>query len=51
MVWAIVVGLGFLWALGVGSTYAFGGFIHILIAAAIMLAAYRVIQSRRERTS
>ena len=49
MVWAIVIVLAVLWALGVDSSYAFGGFIHVLIAAAIMLAAYRIIQSRQVR--
>jgi hypothetical protein len=49
MVWAVVIVLAGLWALGVGSSYAFGGFIHVLIAAAILLAAYRIIQSRQER--
>jgi hypothetical protein len=46
MIWAIVIVLGALWVLGVGSSYAFGGSIHVLIATAILLAGFRFLQGR-----
>ena len=49
MIWAVAIVLGLLWVLGVGSSHAFGGFIHVLIIAALLLGAFRFIQSRRER--
>jgi hypothetical protein len=35
-----------LWALGLVSSYTMGGFIHILLVAAIVIVVIRVIQAR-----
>jgi hypothetical protein len=36
-----------LWALGLVSSYTLGGFIHILLVAAIVVILIRVVQGRR----
>jgi len=36
-----------LWALGLVSSYTMGGFIHILLVAAIVIVVIRVIQGQR----
>ncbi len=36
-----------LWALGLITSYSLGGFIHILLAVAIVVVLVRVIQGRR----
>ena len=36
-----------LWALGLVSAYTMGGFIHLLLVAAIIVLLIRVIQGRR----
>jgi Family of unknown function (DUF5670) len=36
-----------LWALGLVSSYTMGGFIHILLVAAVVLVLVNVIQGRR----
>jgi hypothetical protein len=35
-----------LWALGLVTSYTMGGFVHILLVAAIVLVAVRLIQGR-----
>jgi hypothetical protein len=47
MLWTIAVVLLILWALGLVTSYTLGGFIHILIVAAVILVLVRVIQGRR----
>ena len=47
MLWTIAVILLVLWALGLVSSYTIGGFIHILLVAAIILVLILVIQGRR----
>ncbi len=47
MLWTIALILLVLWALGLVSSYTLGGFIHILLVAAIVLVIVRVIQGRR----
>jgi hypothetical protein len=47
MLWTIALILLVLWALGLVSSYTLGGFIHILLVAAIVLVLVRVIQGRR----
>ncbi len=47
MLWTIAVVLGILWLLGLVSSYTMGGFIHILLALAIITVLIRVIQGRR----
>jgi hypothetical protein len=45
--WTIAVILVVLWALGLVSSYTMGGFIHILLVAAVVVVLVRVIQGRR----
>jgi hypothetical protein len=47
MLWTIAVLLLILWALGLVTSYTLGGFIHILIVAAVVLVLVRLIQGRR----
>jgi hypothetical protein len=42
----LVVVLLVLWLLGLGTSYTLGGFIHILLAVAIIAVLLRVIQGR-----
>lgn len=46
MLWTIAVVLLVLWGLGMVSSYTVGGFIHILLAAAVIVVLLRVIQGR-----
>jgi hypothetical protein len=47
MLWTIAVILFVLWAVGLVSSYTMGGFIHLLLLAALVVVAIRVIQGRR----
>jgi hypothetical protein len=47
MLYTIALVLLVLWALGLVTSYTVGGFIHILLVAAIVLVLVRVIQGRR----
>jgi len=47
MLWTIAIILLVLWALGLVTSYTMGGFIHILIVAAVILVLVRLIQGRR----
>ena len=47
MLWTIALVLLILWALGLVSSFTMGGFVHILLVAAIVLVLVRVIQGRR----
>jgi len=47
MLWTIFVILLVLWLLGVVSAYTLGGFIHVLLVVAIVLALVQLIQGRR----
>jgi hypothetical protein len=46
MLWTIAVIMLVLWVLGLVSSYTLGGFIHVLLVAAIVLVAVRLIQGR-----
>jgi hypothetical protein len=46
MLWTIAVILLVLWALGLVSSATMGGFIHILLVAALILVLVRLIQGR-----
>lgn len=46
MLWTIFVVLMILWLLGLVSSYTLGGFIHILLIAAIAIVVIRLIQGR-----
>ena len=47
MLWTIAVSLVILWLLGVVSSYTIGGFIHILLALAIIVVLLRIISGRK----
>ena len=46
MLVAIAVLLLILWALGLGTSYMLGGFIHILLVVAIIMILIRLIQGK-----
>lgn len=47
MLTIIAIVLFVLWLLGLVTSYTLGGFIHILLVAAIIIILLRVIQGRR----
>ena len=47
MLWTIAVILLVLWAVGLVSSYTVGGFIHVLLALALISLLIGVIQHRR----
>jgi hypothetical protein len=47
MLWTIVGVLLVLWLLGLMSSYAMGGLIHILLVAAVVIVAVRLLSGRR----
>jgi hypothetical protein len=47
MLWTIAVILLVLWALGLVTSYTLGGFIHVLVVAAVVLVLVRLVQGRR----
>lgn len=47
MLWTIAVVLMVLWALGMITSYTLGGFVHLLLVAAVIVVLLRVIQGRR----
>lgn len=47
MLWIVAVVLFVLWGLGFLTSHAMGGFIHILLVAAIVMVLVRIIQGRR----
>ena len=47
MLWTIVVVLLVLWALGLATSYTVGGFLHILLLAALVMAAIQLLSGRR----
>lgn len=47
MLWTIAVVLLVLWVLGLVSSYTLGGFIHVLLAVALIVFLIQVFQGRR----
>ena len=47
MFWTIAVIMLALWLLGLVSSYTMGGFIHVLLVIAIVMALVSLIQGRR----
>ena len=47
MLWTIALVLLVLWGLGLVSSVTMGGFVHLLLVAAVVLVIVRVIQGRR----
>lgn len=50
MLWTIAIVLLVLWALGWVSAYTMGGFIHLLLAVAVVVVLVRVIQGKKVLT-
>lgn len=46
MLWTIFVVLLLLWLVGIVSSYSLGGFIHVLLLAALVVLIIRIIQGR-----
>jgi len=47
MLWTIFVILLVLWLVGVVSSYTLGGFIHLLLVAAVVVLILQLISGRR----
>jgi hypothetical protein len=47
MLWTIFVILLVLWLLGVVTSYTLGGFIHVLLVVAVVIAIMQLLQGRR----
>ncbi len=47
MLWTIFVILLVLWLLGLVTSYTLGGFIHILLVIAIVVALIQIVSGRR----
>jgi hypothetical protein len=50
MIWTVVAVLLLLWALGVVSSATMGGFIHVLLVAAVVMVLVRIINGPRTLT-
>jgi hypothetical protein len=50
MLWTLAIIMLVLWVLGLVSSYTLGGFIHLLLVAAIVLVALRLVQGRSTAT-
>jgi hypothetical protein len=49
MLWTIAVILIVLWLLGLVSSHAMGGFIHVLLVIAVVVILVNIIRGRRSR--
>jgi len=47
MLWTIIVVLLVLWALGLITSYTFGGVIHVLLVIALVMVLFSFISGRR----
>ena len=47
MLWTIFVILLVLWLLGVVTSYTLGGFIHVLLVVAVIIAIMQLMKGRR----
>ena len=47
MLWTIAVVLLVMWVLGLVTSYTMGGFIHILLVAAVVIVLVNLISGRR----
>lgn len=47
LIWAIVVVLLILWAVGLATSYTMGGLLHILLVLAVVAIVARLILGRR----
>jgi hypothetical protein len=51
MLWMLIVALVLLWAIGMLTALTLGGLLHLLLAAAVALAAWRVWRSHQRRAA
>ncbi len=51
MLWTIALILIVLWLLGLATSFAIGGFIHILLVLAVIVVLIRLLQGRRLTSS
>lgn len=49
MLWTIALILAVLWAFGLISSFTLGGFIHVLVVAAVILVLFRIIRGPGRR--
>ena len=47
MLWTILVILAAMWLLGMVSSYTMGGLIHVLLAVAVIVLLFNLLQGRR----
>ncbi len=47
MLWTIFIILVVLWLVGFVSSYTMGGFIHILLVAAVIILVFRLVTGRK----
>jgi hypothetical protein len=47
MLWTIIVILLLMWGLGMLTSYTLGGFVHVLLAIAVIVLLVRVIRGNR----
>lgn len=47
MLWTIFIILVVLWLVGFVSSYTMGGFIHILLVAAVIILIFRLVSGRK----
>jgi hypothetical protein len=47
MLWTIAIILAVMWVLGLITSHAVGGFIHILLVLAVIVVLIRILQGRR----
>ena len=50
MLWTIAIIMILLWAIGLISSYTMGGFIHVLVVAAVVLLLVRIIKGSRRKS-
>jgi hypothetical protein len=49
MLWTTAIILVLLWALGLATEVTLGGFIHVLVAVAVLLLLFRIARGRSRR--
>ena len=47
MLWTIAIVLFVIWGVGLLSSYTMGGVLHVLLVAALVVAAVRLLRGRR----
>lgn len=47
MLWALILVLLVLWAVGLATAYTVGGLLHLLLVAALVILVVQLLQGRR----